>query len=98
MIKELYIALLFFAILTSCENKKESHDLLIKKILDFKERENRFPRDLSEVDESASGYCYYFCGPDFCLEYTQYDDLYYYNSYLGWDYLENDADKFHCSD
>ena len=83
-------------ILLSCDNKRKDNEELIIKINSYKDKNGRYPVALSEVSVIGNYYCYYLCGPDFCIQYLSEDDLYYYNSYLGWDYLEGGADQFHC--
>ncbi|MCL5247632.1 hypothetical protein M4I21_17575 [Cellulophaga sp. 20_2_10] len=83
--------------LFSCSDVKKENEELIQEIEEFKSLNNRYPNNLNEINESDDTYCYYVTDNSFNLEYISFKDLYWYNSGNDvWDFLEGDADKFHC--
>lgn len=92
------IILIGIFLLLSCTNGKEKHKELINKLEEFKRTNHKYPEKLSEIEMPDNRYCYYLTDNSFNLEFVSYGDLYWYNSGNGfWDYLEGDAEKYHCN-
>jgi len=91
-----FILILFS--LYSCKNTKEEAKQIINRIENYKTTEGNYPASLDRINVHSNKFCYYLEYGNFNLEYTSFNDLYWYNSgNRVWDFLEGDAKNSRCA-
>lgn len=92
------LSILLLLILTiSCAKAPEDYNYIVEKINKFYSENNRYPKSLEEIKVNEPRLCYYFDDISFNLEFTSWNNLYWYNSgNTVWDFADGAADNYKC--
>jgi hypothetical protein len=84
-------------LVASCSKLPKDYNYVVEKINKFHSDKNRYPKNLEELNINERDLCYYFDDISFNLEFTSWNDLYWYNSgNTVWDFLDGAADNYKC--
>ena len=96
-VKNIINLIILTVILYSCGNRPNDFKYVTDKIEAYKKQNNQYPTSLKLIDVEENDLCYYLDDDSYNLEFTNSNDLYWYNSANEfWDFLESEATRFHC--
>ena len=95
--KNIINLLILTVTLFACGNRPKDFKYVTDKIEAYKKQNNNYPTSLKQIDIEENNLCYYLDDDSYNLEFKNGNDLYWYNSANEfWDFLESEADMFHC--